>query len=30
MLVDPANRLVTAGLEAEWNARLADLAAAEE
>jgi hypothetical protein len=30
MLVDPAHRLVAAGLEAEWNARLADMAAAEE
>jgi DNA invertase Pin-like site-specific DNA recombinase len=30
MLVDPANRLVAAGLEAEWNARLSELAAAEE
>jgi hypothetical protein len=30
MLVDPAHRLVAAGLEAEWNARLADVAAAEE
>jgi DNA invertase Pin-like site-specific DNA recombinase len=30
MLVDPANRLVAAGLEAEWNARLAELVAAEE
>jgi DNA invertase Pin-like site-specific DNA recombinase len=29
MLVDPANRLVAAGLEAEWNARLAELATAE-
>jgi hypothetical protein len=29
MLVDPANRLVAAGLEAEWNARLSELAAAE-
>jgi len=25
MLVDPANRLVAAGLEAEWNARLVEL-----
>jgi DNA invertase Pin-like site-specific DNA recombinase len=30
MLVDPANRLVAAGLEAEWNKRLSDLAAVEE
>lgn len=30
MLVDPANRLVAAGLEAEWNACLAALAAAED
>jgi DNA invertase Pin-like site-specific DNA recombinase len=30
MLVDPANRLVAAGLEAEWNARLTELAAAED
>lgn len=30
MLVDPANRLVAAGLEAEWNARLAELAAIED
>jgi DNA invertase Pin-like site-specific DNA recombinase len=30
MLVDPANRLVAAGLEAEWNTRLAELATAEE
>ena len=29
MLVDPANRLVAAGLEAEWNARLSELTAAE-
>ena len=29
MLVDPANRLVAAGLEAEWNARLSELGAAE-
>lgn len=30
MLVDPANRLVAAGLEAEWNAHLSELAAAED
>jgi recombinase/recombinase-like zinc beta ribbon protein len=30
MLVDPANRLVAAGLEAEWNTRLGELATAEE
>ena len=30
VLVDPANRLVAAGLEAEWNARLTELAAAED
>jgi hypothetical protein len=30
MLVDPANRLVAASLEAEWNVGLADLAATEE
>jgi DNA invertase Pin-like site-specific DNA recombinase len=30
MLVDPANRLVAAGLEAEWNARLCELGVAEE
>lgn len=30
MLVDPANRLVAAGLEAEWNAYLSALAAAED
>jgi len=30
MLVDPANRLVAAGLEAEWNTRLAELATVEE
>jgi hypothetical protein len=30
MLVDPANRLVAAGLEAEWNARLTELAEVEE
>ena len=30
MLVDPANRLVAAGLEAEWNRRLSDLAAVEQ
>lgn len=30
MLVDPANRLVAAGLEAEWNRRLAELAAIEQ
>jgi DNA invertase Pin-like site-specific DNA recombinase len=30
MLVDPANRLVAAGLEAEWNARLAELATIED
>lgn len=30
MLVDPANRLVAAGLEAEWNARLTELAAVED
>jgi DNA invertase Pin-like site-specific DNA recombinase len=30
MLVDPANRLVAAGLETEWNARLHELAEAEE
>jgi hypothetical protein len=30
MLVDPANRLVAAGLEAEWNAHLSALAAAED
>ena len=30
MLVDAANRLVAAGLEAEWNARLSELAAVEE
>jgi DNA invertase Pin-like site-specific DNA recombinase len=29
MLVDPANRLVAAGLEAEWNARLSELATTE-
>jgi DNA invertase Pin-like site-specific DNA recombinase len=29
MLVDPANRLVAAGLEAEWNTRLSELATAE-
>ena len=29
MLVDPANRLVAATLEAEWNARLAEQTAAE-
>ena len=30
MLVDPANRLVAAGLEAEWNVRLAELATIED
>jgi DNA invertase Pin-like site-specific DNA recombinase len=30
MLVDPANRLVAAGLEVEWNTRLAELVAVEE
>jgi len=30
MLVDPANRLVAAGLEAEWNTRLSELATAED
>jgi hypothetical protein len=30
MLADPANRLVAARLEVEWNARLSELAAAEE
>jgi len=30
MFVDPANRLVAAGLEAEWNAHLSALAAAED
>src|ERR1700758_2283787 len=30
ILVDPANRLVAAGLETEWNTRLAELAAANE
>jgi hypothetical protein len=30
MLVDPANRLVAAGLEAEWNTRLSELAMAED
>jgi len=30
MLVDPANRLVAAGLEAEWNRRLSELAEAEQ
>ena len=30
MLVDPDNRLVAAGLEAEWNARLAELATIED
>lgn len=30
MLVDPANRLVAAGLEAEWNRRLTELATAEQ
>lgn len=30
MLVDPANRLVAATLEAEWNARLAERTAAED
>lgn len=30
MLVDPANRLVAAGLEAEWNRRLSELADAEQ
>lgn len=30
MLVDPANRLVAAGLEADWNTRLSELAAANE
>ncbi|HME22602.1 MAG TPA: zinc ribbon domain-containing protein [Acetobacteraceae bacterium] len=30
MLVDPANRLVAAGLAAEWNRRLSELAAAEQ
>jgi DNA invertase Pin-like site-specific DNA recombinase len=30
MLVDAANRLVAAGLEAEWNRRLAELAAVEQ
>ncbi len=30
MLVDAANRLVAAGLEAEWNARLSELAAVED
>ena len=30
MLVDAANRLVAAGLEAEWNARLSELAAVEQ
>lgn len=30
MLVDPANRLVAAGLEAEWNRCLSELAAVEE
>lgn len=30
MQVDPANRLVAAGLEADWNARLTELRAAED
>lgn len=30
MLVDPANRLVAAGLEADWNGRLAELATIED
>src|SRR5260370_39460266 len=30
MLVDPANRLVAAGLEAEWNRRLSELAVVEQ
>ena len=30
MLVDPANRLVAANLEAEWNAHLAELTTAED
>jgi DNA invertase Pin-like site-specific DNA recombinase len=30
MLVDPANRLVAASLEAEWNTHLSELTAAEE
>jgi len=30
MMVDPANRLVAAGLEAEWNRRLAELDAIEQ
>jgi Recombinase/Recombinase zinc beta ribbon domain len=30
LLVDAANRLVAAGLEAEWNRRLAELAAVEQ
>ena len=30
MLVDPANRLVAAGLEVEWNTRLSELAMAED
>jgi len=30
LLVDPANRLVAANLEAEWNARLSELATGEE
>jgi DNA invertase Pin-like site-specific DNA recombinase len=30
MLVDPANRLVAAGLEAEWNRHLSELAAVEQ
>jgi hypothetical protein len=30
MLVDPANRLVAAGLEAEWNAYLSALATAKD
>jgi len=30
LMVDPANRLVAASLEAEWNARLSELTTAEE
>jgi DNA invertase Pin-like site-specific DNA recombinase len=30
MMVDPANRLVAAGLEAEWNRRLSELSAVEQ